>query len=194
MRTAAITIAGLLAGIAPARADVAPMPPPAEDRPAASPRAAAPARSGLAVGVELGDPTSATVGWFRGPLAFLGAVGSGTLAGPGVSVHADVQVEVKRLGPDLSVRVGLGGRYYHHGYDAMSFDEVPDSHYGLRATAAVALDRGPVQLYAELAPGIDLTRTRSCTFAGGADSICPHAQATPLFLQFVAGVRWFISK
>lgn len=192
MRRAAITVAGLLAGIGSARADVAPMPPAAQDKPAAS--TAAPARSGLAVGVELGEPTSATIGWFGGTLAFVGAIGSGTVAGPGVSVHADVQVEVKRLGPNLPVRIGLGGRYYHHGYDGMSFDEIPDSHYGLRASAAVAFDRGPVQIYAELAPGIDLKRTRSCTFAGGADSICPHAQASPLFLQFVAGIRWFISK
>lgn len=198
---AALTLAGLLAGLAPAHADVAPPPPaaadrpaPAADRPAPAARLAGPARSGLAVGVELGEPTSATIGWFRGTLAFVGALGSGTLAGPGVSVHADVQLEVKRLRPNLPVRVGLGGRFYHHGYDAMSIDEVADSHAGIRASAAVALDRGPLQLYAELAPGIDLVRTRSCTFAGGADSICPHSQASPLFLQFVAGARWFISK
>jgi len=187
MRGASV-LASLALGLAPAPARAEP-PAPAAERPAAAPGE----RSGLALGVELGEPTSVTAGWFRGPLSVSGALGTGTLAGVGLSLHADVQYVVHRLGPDLPVRVGLGGRYYHHGYDAMSLDEVPDSHYGVRASASVALERGPLQLYAELAPGVDVLRTRSCTFASGADTICPHAQSPPLFVQLAVGARWFLS-
>ena len=183
----AFALASLALGLATATARAEP-PAPAE-RPSAAPAA----RRGLALGVELGEPTSATAAWFRGPLSIGGALGTGTLAGPGVSLHADVSYVVYRLAPELPVRVGLGGRYYHHGYEAMSVDEVPDSHYGVRASAGVALERGPLQLYAELAPGIDVVRTRSCTFASGADTICPHAQASPLFVQLAVGARWFLS-
>lgn len=154
----------------------------------------APAQSGLAIGVELGEPSSVTAGWFKGALGLAAAVGTGTFAGAGVSAHADVQLVVARLKPNVPVRVGLGGRYYHHGYQAMSYDEIPDSHYGVRASAAVALERGPLQLYAELAPGLDVHRTQSCTLADGPNSICPHAQASPLFFQVVVGARWFLSK
>jgi hypothetical protein len=110
-----------------------------------------------------------------------------------VSFHADVQVEVARLGAHVPLRIGLGGRYYHHGYEPMSFDEIPDSHYGVRAPIAIAYETGALQLYAEAAPGVDVKRTASCTLASGPYSICPHAQELPLFVQLVVGARWFLS-
>ena len=47
--------------------------------------------------------------------------------------------------------------------------------------------------YFPYAPGVDFKRTRSCTFASGVDTICPHSQELPLFVQFVVGARWFLS-
>lgn len=152
------------------------------------------AQDGLALGVELGEPTSATVGWFAGRVVLAGAIGTGTRSGAGLSLHADVQFLVAHLGTGLSVRTGIGARYYHHGYKPASVDELPDSHYGVRAAAVLALDHGALQLYAELAPGIDLKRTRSCSLASGPGSICPHAQDSPMFAQFVIGARWFLSN
>lgn len=151
-------------------------------------------RRGLAVGLEVGEPASVTVGWWAGRFGVSGALGTGTRAGLGVSAHVDLQLEVARVGPTVPIRVGLGGRYYHHGYEPMSLDELPDAHYGIRASAAIALERGPLELYAEAAPGVDLRRTASCSLARGPDSICPHAQAAPLFLQLVLGARWFFSN
>lgn len=149
---------------------------------------------GLAIGVELGEPTSGTVGWFSGRLAFVGGVGTGTFAGPGLHVHAGVQGEVLRLGPHLPLRIGGGARVYHHGYAEMSVDEIPDTHLGLRATASLALERGPLQLYVEVAPGIDVLRSSSCNLASGARSVCPHAMENPAFFQMAVGARWFFSK
>lgn len=149
-------------------------------------------RAGIALGVELGEPTSATGAWYAGRLAVLTALGTGTFEGPGFSFHADVQLAVARIAANAPVRIGLGARYYHHGYEPMSVDEIPHSHYGLRASAAIGYERGPLELYAELAPGVDLRRTRSCTFASGVDTICPHAQERPVFVQFVVGARWFL--
>ena len=151
------------------------------------------ARKGLAVGVELGDPSSATAAFFMDKLSVGGALGTGTFGGPGFSAHVDAQLEVHRLTPEIALRVGLGARYYNQHYERMSANEIPDSHYGIRASAAVAYARGPLELYAELAPGVDLKRTQSCTLADGPYSICPHAQQAPLFLQFGVGVRWFLS-
>lgn len=164
--------------------------------PTASATADTPAspQQGIAVGVELGEPTSATIGWWSGKLGVSGALGTGTAAGVGLSLHADVQVEAARLAPKIPVRLGLGGRYYHHGYEPMSFDEVPHSHYGIRATVALAYERGAMQLYAELAPGVDVHRTASCTLASGPYTVCPHAQDRPLFVQLVVGARWFLSR
>lgn len=159
----------------------------------APPADESPGQRGLALGVELGEPASLTVGWFAGKLALLAAIGTGTRAGLGVHVHADAQLEVARLRPDVPVRIGLGARFYHHGYEPASIDEIPDDHIGVRATGAIALERGALQLYAEIAPGIDVMRSTSCAFASGTQSVCPHAQATPLFLQFVIGARWFLS-
>jgi len=165
------------------------------DQSAPSSRGVQPAREreGIAVGVELGEPSSATGGWYLGKLAVLAALGSGTFEGPGFSMHADVQMLVARLGPQIPFRVGLGARYYHHGYELMSVDEIPHTHYGVRASASVGFDRGPLQFYAEVAPGVDFKRTRSCTFASGVDTICPHSQELPFFVQFVVGARWFLS-
>ena len=149
--------------------------------------------SGLALGAELGEPTSATIGWFSGPVALLAAVGTGTREGPGLSIHADAQLVVARVRSDVPVRIGLGGRFYHHGYQPMSIDEIPHEHFGIRAMAAVAFERGAMQLYAEAAPGLDLKRTSSCALTEGPRSVCPHAQDSPLFLQLVVGARWFLS-
>lgn len=150
-------------------------------------------RGGLALGVELGEPTSATLAWFAGKLSIGGAVGSGTLAGAGISVRAGLQLEVMRLGPRIPLRVGLGGRLYHHGYEAMSIDELPDTHYGMFASVAAAVDRGPLQLYAEVAPGLDLARSRGCTLGSGAATVCPHVQQAPVFVHFMVGARWFLA-
>ena len=156
--------------------------------------AAASPGAGLALGVEVGEPTSATVGWFTGKLAVIGAIGSGTLAGVGVHVHADAQLEVARLAPNMPLRIGLGARYLPPRLPAR-----PRSTSSRTPTSVSArprrspIEHGSMQLYAELAPGIDVKRTASCTLADGANSICPHAQATPLFLEFVVGARWFLS-
>ncbi len=146
---------------------------------------------GLALGIELGDPTSATADWFMGKLGLGGAVGTGTFGGMGLSLHVDARYAVTRIANRFDLRVGGGGRYYHHGYQPASIDEIPDSHYGVRAVVEISIERGPLQLYAELAPGIDLKRTRSCNLVDGVDSICPHAQRTPLFINLVVGARWF---
>lgn len=157
------------------------------DRPATAPH-------GLAIGVELGEPTSATIGWFTGKLALLGALGTGTYEGPGIEAHADVQLEVHRLAPNMPLRIGGGARLYHHGYHQSSIDETPDTHLGVRASASVALERGQLQLYAEVAPGIDVVRSSSCNLSSGARSVCPHTQEAPVFLQLAIGARWFFSK
>lgn len=146
----------------------------------------------LAIGLELGEPVSATAGWFDGKLAVVGGVGTGTFGGAGLSVRAAVQLVVARLAPAMPIRVGLGGRLYHHGYDLASIDELPDTHYGVFASVGAALQRGPLELYGEVAPGIDVKRTRSCALASGSSTICPHAQAAPAFVHFVVGARWFL--
>jgi hypothetical protein len=184
----------MLSAISPVLADT---PPPTSAPPlAATSTATGPAdaaQHGLAVGVEVGEPTSITVGVWTGNLGLSAALGTGTLEGVGLSFHVDAQLIVARLAPQVPLRVGLGGRFYHHGYDAMSFDEVPDSHYGIRASVALAYERGAMQLYAEAAPGVDVHRSASCTLASGAYSICPHTQEVPVFLQLVVGARWFLS-
>lgn len=188
MNARIVTAAALLTAAASARADT-----PAGG--SATKAADAPPRSlhGLALGIEVGEPTSLTIAWLRDRLGFAAAIGSGTLAGAGLSFHADVQLEVARVNPRVPLRIGLGGRYYHHGYTPMSFDEVPDSHYGVRASISLAYERNALQLYAEVAPGVDVYRTASCTLASGPYSICPHAQDRPLFVQVVIGARWFLS-
>lgn len=195
-RAAASAAAIILAAIVPAHAEgPASAPPPAPATPRATAATDGPARAqhGLAIGVEVGEPASVTVGWWTDTLGVAAALGTGTRAGAGLSVHADLQLVVARLAPAVPLRLGLGGRYYHHGYEPMSFDEVPDSHYGIRASAALAYETGALQLYAEVAPGVDVKRTASCTLGSGPYSICPHAQENPLFIQLVVGARWFLS-
>ena len=180
----------VLAGSAPAAA-AAPASPAVVHAEVAPP--AQPAPHGLAVGAELGEPTSATVAFAAGRLLLDAALGTGTFAGPGVSAHADVQLVVAHVAPSVPIRIGLGLRYYHHGYQPMSVDEVPDSHLGARASAVLAYRHGPLEIYAEAAPGIDFVRTPSCTLVDGPNSICPHAMAGPFFFQLVLGARWFLS-
>jgi hypothetical protein len=150
------------------------------------------APKGLAIGAELGDPTSATVAWFANKLVASAALGSATLESSGWSFHADVQGVARQLAPHAVLRLGLGARIYHHSH-LLSPDEVPSTHYGARASIAVAYQTGSMELYAELAPGIDLKRTNSCNLADGAFSVCPHAQESPLFLQMAVGARFFLS-
>jgi len=190
---AAVSAAAMFAAVAPVRAET-PASAPAPATTITATEAPAAAQQGIAIGVEVGEPTSATVGWWKGGLGVSAALGSGTFEGVGLSFHADAQLVIARLAPKIPVRVGLGGRYYHHGYDAMSFDEVPDSHIGIRASAAIALETGAMQLYAEVAPGIDVYRSASCTLASGAYSVCPHTQELPFFVQLVVGARWFLSN
>ena len=148
---------------------------------------------GLAIGAELGDPTSITAAWFAGKLDVAAALGTATLESVGWSAHVDAQVAVAEPTPAVSIRVGLGLRYYRHSH-LMSMDELPSSHLGVRASLAVALRRGPLELYAEAAPGIDVARGASCSLADGVDSVCPHAQESPWFFQMVIGARWFVSR
>lgn len=163
--------------------------------PSVSANAEAPrhAPHGLALGVELGEPSSATVAWYAEKLVLSGAFGTGTREGLGPQGHADVQLEIRRLAPAIPLRVGLGARLYHHGYQLASVDELPDTHVGIRASAQLALERGRLQFYAELAPGIDVMRTSSCNLSSGARSVCPHAQENPVFVQLAIGARWFLS-
>jgi len=180
MRTLVVCGAALAALAAAARAE------PAHD---ASPE-------GLAIGVEAGEPSSATVGWFGGALGGSLAVGSGTLAGPGLSLHADVVYQPMQLtrlgGMPMPLLVGVGVRYYHHGYQPMSIDEIPDTHVGVRASVALGLDHHNLRFYAELSPGVDVHRSASCNLQSGVDSVCPHAQSTPVFVELVVGARWFL--
>jgi hypothetical protein len=148
---------------------------------------------GLAIGAEVGEPASLTAAWFTHPIDVALAVGSGTLAGPGFQAHVDVQLIALKLAPDVPLRVGLGARVYDQHYQLMSRDELPDWHLGARASAALAYEHGSMQVYAELAPGVDLWRSPSCSLADGAMSICPHAMSKPVFLDFVIGAHWFLS-
>lgn len=152
------------------------------------------ARGGLAIGVELGEPTAATAAWFHDKVSLYGGLGTGTFGGPGVSVEVGAQLVIVELARHVPLRVGLGGRLYHHGYDLMSIDELPDTHYGVFGSLNAAFDRGPLQLYAQLAPGIDVVRTRSCTFERGPSTVCPHAQEAPVFVHFAVGMRWFLGQ
>jgi hypothetical protein len=150
------------------------------------------AQHGLAVGVELGQPTAATVSWWTDKLGVTGAIGTGTWSGPGVSAHVGAELVVARLTPQMPLHVGIGGRIYHHGYTRMSTDETPDTHYGAFASVALSYELGALRLYAEASPGIDVKRTTSCSLVSGPYSICPHAQDNPLFVQLVVGARWFL--
>ncbi len=145
---------------------------------------------GLAIGVALGDPSAITARYTLSPdqLHVDAALGTGTLAGLGPELHAGVAFQPSRAVP---VYVGLGLRYYHHGYAAASVDELPDDHVGVRAAVGATFDlSSKLELFGELAPGYDVHRSDSCSLMSGVDSICPHAQSSPWFAQLMAGVRW----
>ncbi|MCE9577423.1 MAG: hypothetical protein K8W52_30015 [Deltaproteobacteria bacterium] len=204
MRAIAASAAALVALTTAARADHAHAPRPvvasavapaegALAAPAAPPTAA---RTGLAFGVEAGEPTAATIGWFTHGLGATVAIGTGTRAGLGLQLRADLSYQptiLARLGGmTVPLVVGAGVRYYHHGYQPASIDELPDTHVGVRASLAIGLDRDHLRVYAEAAPGLDVYRSPSCTLQSGVHSICPHAQESPLFVQVVLGARWFL--
>lgn len=196
-RVATLLAAIVIAGGGQARAQDPTATPTAEPAPAPAVTAHADAPAaprGIAVGVELGEPTSLTVGYWAGALGIRAAVGTGTRAGVGIAARVEGLLEVARLAPHVPLHVGLGARLYHHGFQEMSFDEVPDTHVGIRASLALGYERGGMLLYAEASPGVDVLRTTSCSLASGPYSICPHAQATPLFLQLVVGARWFLTR
>ncbi len=155
---------------------------------------------GVALGVEVGEPAAVTARWvgLDGLLGVGAAVGTGTRSGAGLSLHAEVTVTplvVLRAGSTVVlVHAGLGGRHYRHGYDAMSVDEVPDAHTGIRFLVGVdvALAAPRLELYLEAAPGYDLWRGASCSLASGVDSVCPHAAASRGFVDVVLGARWYL--
>lgn len=184
------SIVAVLFGLLPVSAATAPTAPPPTVTASAG---EAPRRSGLALGIEVGEPASVTAGYFADKLSIGGAIGTGTLAGPGLSAHVDVQYVAMRLSPEMPLRIGIGGRYYDQHYQPASADELPQKRWGVRASASLALEKPSWQLYGELAPGVDLHRSASCNLLDGANSVCPHAQSTPMFVQFVVGARWFFS-
>jgi hypothetical protein len=148
---------------------------------------------GLALGAELGDPSAVTAAWFAGKLDVDAALGTATFESLGWAFHADAQYAVRQLTPTMPLRVGLGMRYYRHSH-LLSPDELPSSHLGVRASLGVALRRGAMEVYAELAPGVDVARGASCSLVSGAMSICPHAQESPLFFEMAIGARFFLSR
>jgi len=150
--------------------------------------------AGLAVGAELGEPVSATAAWFAGKINAGVAIGTGTFYGPGLSIHVDGQYELLRVMSEMPVRAGVGLRYENQHYAAASVDELPQNRWGARASIAVAYQQPAWEGYAELAPGIDFKRSASCSYADGVTSICPHAQSTPAFVQFVVGARFFVMR
>lgn len=159
-----------------------------------------PRPTGVAVGLEVGEPVAATARWVGvgGLLGVGAALGTGTRSGVGLSTHVDVTVTpavvMRASSTAVLVHVGAGLRYYRHGYDAMSVDEVPDAHLGVRGVVGldVVLASPRLELYLEAAPGYDVDRTASCTLASGVDSVCPHAAASRAFVDVVLGARWYI--
>ena len=162
--------------------------------------AAAEPPSGIAVGVEVGEPTAATVRWagLDGLLGVGAAIGSGTRSGVGLSMHADVTITpvvvYRRGGTQVPLHVGVGIRRYAHGYEPMSIDELPDVHTGVRLVvgAGVALADPSIEVYLEVAPGYDVGRSEACSLVSGTDSLCPHAQSGRGFVDLVIGARWYL--
>ena len=150
--------------------------------------------SGLAVGVELGEPSAATVRYSlaEGKFGIQAGIGSGVFGGYGLHVHGDLTFGVLKLGKRSQVYLGLGARYYQHTYEPASIDEIPDTHFGLRLpiglTAPVG---GRLELYLQAAPGYDLKRSESCSLISGANSLCPHAVSSRWFVQAVVGARFY---
>lgn len=166
--------------------------------PAAPAAPAAPA--GLAVGVEVGQPSTATVRFaaLAGKLGVGAGVGTGTLDGTGLTVRGGLTFApvVLAAGPAraLPIYLGVGARYYLHHYDPASIDELPDRHVGLEGTVGVALALRPqrLELYLDGGPGYDVGRSDSCSFASGVMTVCPHQQASRLYWHAGLGVRWYL--
>ncbi len=157
-----------------------------------------PLPSGLAFGVELGEPSSVTVRFAPGAgrIGGVAAVGTGTWFGPGLSVRAEATYAAATLARRarfaVPLHVGIGVRHHRHHYAPASMDELPDAHTSVLASATLALAFERVELYVEAAPGYDLARTSSCSLISGASSVCPHAQESDLFVELFAGARWYL--
>jgi len=177
---------GAAAPSAPAPAATVARPPPAS-----SP-------AGIAVGIEVGEPTSVTARWagLGGRIGADAGIGSGTRGGHGLSLHGQVTAAPFALPVGrmvLTPYLGLGLRYYRHHYEPMSIDEVDDDHTGVRASLGLALALpSHLEIYAQGGPGWDLSRTDSCTLISGVDAICPHAQSSRSFVHAVLGVRFYL--
>lgn len=158
------------------------------------------APTGLAIGVELGQPSTATVHWagVDGRLGVSAGIGTGVLDGAGVTVRGGIRWSALIVGASparaVPVYLGVGGRYYRHGYQPASIDELPDRHLGVEATvgAALVLRARRLELYGEAGPGYDVDRTASCSLISGVDSICPHAADPRLYLHAAIGLRWYL--
>lgn len=190
-------LAVLGAGPAHAGNPGAPAAPPAAD---ATVSGQPPARSpsGIAVGAEVGEPSSLIARWAGagGRLGIDAGIGSGMRGGRGLSLHAGFTVApvALRLGGSsvLTPYLGAGVRHYRHHYEPRSIDELDDNHTGVRLLAGLALALGRLEIYAQGGPGWDLSRTASCSLISGVDSVCPHAQSSAIFVHAVLGVRYYI--
>jgi len=154
--------------------------------------------TGVAAGVALGEPTTATVRWagVDGLVGADAAVGSGTITGTGLVLAAQLTVAPVVLARSESMRMplyfGAGLRRYDHHFDPASIDEIPDVHVGVFGSLAlaVAMSSG-LELYGQIAPGYDVSRTESCTLMSGVDSVCPHSQSSRAFVAASLGARWY---
>jgi hypothetical protein len=186
-------IAAALGGSARAGGGVPPAPPPAveaEAAPPAGPR-------GVAIGVALGEPSSfvARVAVLSRLLFVDAAIGSGVVGGTGLELHGGLTlspIALHRRGTTVvPLYLGAGAHYYQHHYAHASVDELDDTHAGVYGVLGVGLVMAHLEVFGEGGPGWDLSRGPSCSFASGVDTTCPHAQASPLFVHAVVGVRWY---
>lgn len=155
------------------------------------------ATDGLAVGIEVGQPTSATVRYAlpRSPLGLGAAVGSGLFGGRGLHLHADATYTALGLAHgSRSIYLGIGARYYQHGYALASVDELPDTHIGVRFSLGAAFRVSALELYGEAAPGYDVYRSDGCSLMSGAESLCPHTMSARSFVQLAVGARYYFGR
>jgi len=154
----------------------------------------------LGVGAELGRTASLTAKYVLrgGRLSLVGGFGSHLLGGTGLHAHADAQWLVHSFARSRSISyaayVDAGLRYYRHHFSPASIDETGlDTHTGIRAALGTSafLSAVPLELFAELGPGLDLKRSNSCTLTSGTFSVCPHDSDTHLFFQFAVGARYY---
>lgn len=151
--------------------------------------------NGVGVGLAVGQSTRA-VGSFAPaalPIRVDAGVGTGVFEGTGLQITADVSWE-RALPYELDLGLGAGVRYFRHHYRPSSVDETGfDRHLGVRLVATVSrrLSLIPIDLFAEVAPGVDVSRTTSCTFMSGVDTVCAHDRETPLFVDLAVGARWW---